>query len=430
MRSTGPGIFWFLIILAILIVTGAPALGVNKATDAGVMGAAQIYPEEQYVFLRARAGGGHKTPYGFFVFDRATGNWSTLGTAAHYGNPVPWNNQKIDPETLFYSRSGYDKIQLGNSTYEIGWENGRAVVKVTGIESAQFASPEIAPPGSGSREYLFKYMHGSRLWFDMRVKTNNMLFSEGVGCFDTTDKSFHIFKAEQLHFHPERTIITRMTGTDEQLILGVSFCDQDTCLDQGGFIVVAPDKDPVLYDSDNARLPVGALLDIVPDNDLFWVATAYGVTQWKPGLSANRIFELSHSALVYSNPALRFWSDGTQAANNTVPDGTSVTIIRAINLGFVVSTPYPVTAWTSKAFTTQGLFISDDKKDLIVEPGNRVSFYSDPKPDAAFLGDIQSMDEIPHLKILQQQGDWIQVELTQNVWIPAQNIILNLMPVN
>lgn len=405
------------------------AADVNRAFDAGVMGAAQIYPEDEYVFMRARAGGGHRTPYGLFVFDRAKGEWLTLGTAAHFSNPVPWKGNTIDPETLFYSRSGYENIQLGSNTYEIRWDQGRAVVNVTGIEPAQYTSDNIPEPGGGTREYLFKYVQGTRLWFDMRVKTSGMLYSEGIGCFDASDKSFTIYSTQQLGFEKERTIITRMTGSGDRVILGVSFCDTDTCLNKGGFIMVPRQGDPVLYNAENARLPGGAVLDIVPDADLFWVATAHGVTQWKPGMQTNSIYHLTATALVFGSAPLTLWSDGTPAVGKEIPDKTTVTIIRAINLGFVTTAPYPVTGWTSKDHATKGLYISDDGAELVVEPGNKISFYSGPAADASFMGDIQSMDEIPRIKILENQGDWIHVELTQNVWIPARNIILYMGPV-
>ena len=413
-------------IMLCVSAAGAPVWCADRAFEAGAMGAAQIYPDDDFVFFRARAGGAHRTPYGLFAFNRATGEWTTIGTAENFSAPISWNGRNIDPETLFYSRSGYEHIQLGSNSYSIGWDKNRAVVTVTGIEPARYTSDQIPDSGEGTREYLFKHVQGARLWFDMRVKANGALYSEGIGCFDTSQKTFTIYTAAQLHFDPGRTIVTRMTGAGDRVILGVSFCDADTCLNRGGFIAAPRQGAPVLYTSDNALLPRGAVLDIVPDGDMFWIASAHGVTQWKPGMNTNAVYGFSDQARVFGAAPLRLWSGGAPAEGLEIPDNTAVTLLNATDAGFTAAVSYPIEAWTSGDHATPALNISGE--NLQLGGGNSISFYSAPVAGAQFLGNLQITAASATLKILQKQDQWVKVDLSRSLWFPPQNIVLYMIP--
>ena len=419
--------FLSLLAAACLLVSAAPARAQVRAYQAGQMGFAQIYPDIAKVFLRVRTGGGHKTPYGLFVLDRETGVWETIGTAADFGRPVTWDDSRIDPDMLFFSRQAYASIELGNNSYTVGWKDGRVAVEISGMEQDEITSDPMPFSEGQRREYLFKYVQGTALWFDLRVR-ENMLFSEGVGFFDTVAKTLTIFSPEQLGFRLSNTLVTRMSGYKGRVLLGVSFCDKTTCLDNGAVIALSRDgSEPEIFTSENSALPGGAVLELLPDGDDIWVATSQGIARWRPDMQQVAIYRPADTATVVGAPPLQLCAESRPADELTLADGGSVHIQQVVNKGFLVSVDQELSGWTGVTEEDSGVSFEDDGATLVLAPGAKASFYTSPDETSALMGDLEPAGYSARLPVLDRNGNWVRADLSGHVWIPAEHIAVSMV---
>lgn len=400
--------------------------GETSACAPDVIGYAQVRPVGAKVFARLRSGCADRTTFGLFVYDVEKGRWETAGAAANFSEPIAYNGVRIDPNAFFYARGGYESIQLVNITYAISVRDGRVVVTASGLDQSEYAS-EIVAEGTEPRQYLFTYMRGTALWFDMRVR-GDTAYSEGVGRFDTADGSFRFYPAAALGFDPGRTVITRVSGFGGNVALGTSVCAQDNCLERGAvvFIPENAEEKPSIYTSENAAIPSGAVLDIEPDGTGLWVAAAHGVTLWYPDKKKNVIYMPAINAFVNGPAKLRLCAYCLVAENATVPHAASATVAQLTDGGFLVSLAQQIPAWTKMAADFK---FEDNGKTIVIEPGQKIAFRETGSPASPLMGELLSSTDAVKFPVLDRNGDSIRVDLSSHVWLAQTEIVFSMQRV-
>lgn len=378
--------------------------------------------------MRLRAGTeGDRTPYGFFALDRKSQKWTAYGTAADFSKAITIDGRTIDPEKFFYSRLGTDTIDFGVAVFKISRRQGKVVIDITGHENASYASDSIGEENSWKREYQFKYITGAKLWFDLRVFSDTRLFSEGIGWFDTSNNTFRIYGIKELGLRDQESVITRMNGRGDELWAGVSFCNQQTCLDDGGFVVIKPDSPEIQFNSsENSLLPPGAVLDLIPEGSLMWIVTSSGIVEWNPDKKRARKYAITDSAEIVGPPPLKFCPDGNPASIPFPENIRNVKLISAEQGGFVVSVKAKLTAWMSTASLGSSAETYDGNSELKIHPEQRITVF--PSADAASkpVGEVCGGKNADGMKIIEMKNGWAEIDLSNNIWIPAENITLEI----
>lgn len=389
----------------------------------GVSGFAQVRPMAKKVFVRMRSGCADTTPFGLFVFDVETGRWETAGAAVNFSEPVVYNDVKLEPNSFFYSRGGYESIQLVNTAYAISVRDGRVVITASGLENRKYESEPLAP-GPENRRFLFTYISGMTLWFDMRVK-GDAVYSEGVGRFDTSDGSFRIYPGAVLGFESGRTLVTRMSEFHDNVVLGTSVCETTSCLEHGSvvFIPVGDDAEPKVYNASNANIPPGAVLDLEPDGAGIWVASSKGITLWYPDKKKNSIYRPGNSIRVNSPAKLRLCAYCLAAEKAVVPDGSFGVVTRLSDGGFEVALSQQTPAW---AMVPPDLKFEDNGKTLVIEPGQKVTFHETASASSPLMGELQTHDAAVKLPVLDNSDAGVRVDLSPHIWLSQTEVIFSM----
>jgi hypothetical protein len=424
------GIVLLIVLPAVAILTLTTAINARVSADeAGVsefpIGNAEIRNDKDAVYFRLRAPKKNRTEYGQFRYVRETGKWESLGTVAGYDQPIPTASGPVPPENFFYPRNGYQEVNLAGLTYKIECLNNKATISIKGGSGPDeyYSSPELSL-GAGNRIFRFRYLTSSRLWFDMLIEDKGVIHSAGIGNFDLRSKTISLIGPNEMEpDHGKPVIVSEMSGNGDNVWIGLAYCNEPTCLENGIVLRIGPDgRIARRWYSGEKGLPEGAVIRVMPDGDSLWVVTVKGVALINRDFI--RRFQISRNAAIAEGGKFGFKQELTPLAVTPEFATSTARIVEINGNHFQLKTKAPKALWVSEE-ENRGSY-ADATTTIKLSPGKTVAFRqsADPKSAAAKLTPGQQ-DKII-LKVSERQTGWLRVELPDFFWYTPESVRLSV----